>query len=289
VVYEAGPTGFGLARTLLAANITCIVAAPSKVPRPATNGVKTDRLDCLKLAEYGAKGMVKSITIPTEAEEGERNLLRQRSHLINHRREAMQRIKSMLLRCGIPEPATVTNWGKNATAVLLALPLAAGYKETMASMVRELETNTEELRTVKNQLAELIKKNHEADNHYLCSIPGVGNVVAMSFLFELFRLNRFRRADELASYLGLAPTVRRSGDSQGTARLMPVGQQRLRSILVEAAWMWKTKDSYAANLYNKLFSRTGIPQKAICAVARKLAIIMWRLVIEQREYRTVAA
>ena len=49
--------------------------------------------------------------------------------------------------------------------------------------------------------------------------------------------------------------------------------------------MWKTKDIAAAELYNKLLARTGLAQKAIAAVARRLAIILWRLVVEQRPYR----
>jgi predicted transcriptional regulator len=51
--------------------------------------------------------------------------------------------------------------------------------------------------------------------------------------------------------------------------------------------MWRTKDAKAGELYNKLLSKTGIPQKAITALARRLAIILWRLSIEQRPYRPV--
>ena len=61
-----------------------------------------------------------------------------------------------------------------------------------------------------------------------------------------------------------------------------------RQLLIEAAWMWRAKDPYALELYNKLLSKTGIPQKAIAALARKLAIILWRLNIKQRVYRPIA-
>jgi hypothetical protein len=56
-------------------------------------------------------------------------------------------------------------------------------------------------------------------------------------------------------------------------------------MLIEAAWIWRAKDSYAREHYNKLLSKTGVPQKAIAALARRLAIILWRLSIEQRAYR----
>jgi hypothetical protein len=61
----------------------------------------------------------------------------------------------------------------------------------------------------------------------------------------------------------------------------------LRSLLIEAAWMWRTKDAKAGEVYNKLLSKTGIAQKAITALARRLAIILWRLSIEQRPYRPI--
>ena len=68
VVYEAGPTGFALARALLAENIPVTVAAPSKIPRSVSVGAKTDRFDCLKLAHYAAKGLIRPIAIPTAEE-----------------------------------------------------------------------------------------------------------------------------------------------------------------------------------------------------------------------------
>ena len=54
VVYEAGPTGYSLARTLQQANLPVQVVAPSKTPRQSAPDSKTDRLDCRKLAEYAA-------------------------------------------------------------------------------------------------------------------------------------------------------------------------------------------------------------------------------------------
>jgi len=83
IAYEAGPTGFGLARFLDRAGHKVIVAAPSRIPRPTTSGAKTDRLDCIKLAEYAAKGMLKSIAVLSEELEAERSLARRRHQLVD--------------------------------------------------------------------------------------------------------------------------------------------------------------------------------------------------------------
>jgi len=65
---------------------------------------------------------------------------------------------------------------------------------------------------------------------------------------------------------------------------MPTGQKVLRSLLVEAAWRWKSADPWAQVHYNKLLSRCGLAPKAISALARKLAIVLWRISIEKRAY-----
>lgn len=290
VAYESGPTGFSLARMLQEAGIPVIVAAPSKIPRSVTPGAKCDRLDCLKLADYAAKGMIKSIAIPTKQEEARRTLLRRRHMLVDDVRHCKQRIKGLLLFLGIDEPRELEHWQLGVDIVLLALPMDPAAHMTLESYLRELTFNLEELRRIEHQLKSLAKTEELAGTMTcLQSVPGVGPVVATTFAMELFRPERFRRPEEVASYLGLAPMVRHSGNKTPSGRLMPVGQTRLRSLLVEAAWMWKAKDSYANELYCRLLGKTGVAQKAIAAVARRLAIILWRLCIEQRMYRPVEA
>lgn len=289
VAYETGPTGFSLARALERACIPVIVAAASRIPRSVTAGAKCDRLDCLKLAEYAAKGMLKSVAIPTPEEEARRSLLRRRHTLVDSVRRSKQRIKGLLLFLGIPEPVEVTNWSNKASEALLNLSLQPAARLTLESYLRELTFNQTELRTVEHQLRQMVTTIEECQSiSYLQSVPGVGPTVATTYAFELYRPHRFKRAEEVASYIGLAPMVRHSGGRTPSGRLVPVGQTRLRSLLVEAAWIWKSKDSFAAELYNRLLARTGLPQKAITAVARRLAIILWRLMVEQRPYRATA-
>ena len=168
------------------------------------------------------------------------------------------------------------------------MALEAEGRLTIDSHMRELNFLQDELSSVTSQLDQInLKPNHRAAIRSLTSVPGVGKVVATTFHTELFRPERFRRGEEVASYLGLTPTVRHSGEQTPRGYLVSVGQTRLRSLLIESAWMWRAKDSYARELYNKLLSKTGIPQKAIAALARRLAIILWRLSIEQRAYRSV--
>jgi transposase len=276
IAYESGPTGFGLARAAQKAGFRCTVAAPSKILRPVSPGAKTDRLDCIKLADLAAKGLLRSIAIPTEEQEAERSLLRRRFQIVDGIRTIKQRIKSHLLFLGIEEPPGLKDWSKVGIERLSLLSLLPAAKLALDSMVRELKSSQQELTHVAADLEALMRGRHGYVYERLRSVPGVGAVVATTFLLELFRPERFNSKREVASYLGLAPMVRHSGERSPNGRLVPVGQKRLRSLLVEAAWMLKSKVPKAAEIYGKVRSRTGLAQKAIVAVARHLAIYLWR-------------
>ncbi len=157
------------------------------------------------------------------------------------------------------------------------------------SMLKELLFLQQESKEVFEQLKALTRTGiWWQRRECLKSIPGVGDRTALTFMLEIFNPGRFNRAEELASYIGLAPMVRHSGENEPKGSLHPVGQTQLRSLLVEAAWIWKTRDETAAAIYNKILAKNMQPQKAICGVARKLAIIMWRIAVEERPYYTSA-
>lgn len=278
VVYEAGPCGFGLARRLSKAGIPTIVTAPSRIPRPVAATSKTDRLDGRKLAEYAASGLLRAIAVPTEAEEGFRALVRRRHRLTDSIRHVKQRIRGLLLQFGIPEPAGLDHWGKAAVEEVGRLSLPPGATDARTSLLRELSFLTQERENVEETLRQTCRApEHQGRVKALKTVPGVGEIVATTFAAELFRPGRFRRPEEVTSYLGLAPVVRQSGSGKPRARIRPVGQRRLRSLLIEAAWMWKQRDPGAETFYRRILGRTGVPQKAIVALARKLAVLLWRV------------
>lgn len=288
--HESGPTGYTLARTLKSKGIPTIVAAPTKIPRSVSPGSKTDRLDCIKLAIYASKGLIKPIAIPSPKEESERALMRRRHQLADDIRRCKQRIKALFLFCGYDEPEALKYWRKDSNDILQQIPFPEAEKMVMDSYLRNLEFCKHEQKKIESQLDAISQKSeHNTIVSLLMTIPGVGFITAMTFHLELFNPERFDREEEVASYLGLSPTVKHSGEKNPRGHLVPVGQKRLRSLLVEASWMWVSKDSYAAGLYRKFIAKSGIPQKAITAVARKLAIILWRLSIERRAYRNIAA
>ncbi len=280
VVYETGPTGFSLCRALSDAGFNASVIAASRIPRGAAAAAKSDRIDAIKLAIYCAKGLLRPVAIPTVEEEGYRALVRRRKRVAENRAKLKQKIKGFLLATGVEEPPSSEKWLQTVPQDLEALPLAPGHGNTLASMIREYLFLQEEHRALRREIRKATQRLHPDRYARLTQVGGVGEVVATTFLAEIFAPERFDRAEEVTSYLGLAPVVRRSGDGPARARLRPVGQKRLRSILIEGAWQWTWRDQEARELYNRHLARSGVAQKAICVVARKLAIKLWRLAVE---------
>ena len=111
VTYEAGPTGFGLARALAAAKIECVVAAPSRLLRPSGERVKTDAKDALHLAQLLAVGQVTAVTVPDEETEAARDLVRARDDVRTDLMAARHRLSKLLLRHGLVYDGSVT-WNR---------------------------------------------------------------------------------------------------------------------------------------------------------------------------------
>src|SRR5215211_3746888 len=102
VCYEAGPTGYELARLLHRQGVACQVIAPSLIPRAAGDKVKTDRRDCRRLGRLHRAGELVAIRIPTAQQEAVRDLCRARADLVDDRSRALRRLQAFLLRHGRP-------------------------------------------------------------------------------------------------------------------------------------------------------------------------------------------
>jgi hypothetical protein len=100
--YEAGPTGYELARLLASMDVRCQVIAPSLIPKAPGDRVKTDRRDCRRLARLHRAGALVAIRIPTIQAEAVRDLCRARADMVEDRTRARHRLGKFLLRHGRP-------------------------------------------------------------------------------------------------------------------------------------------------------------------------------------------
>ncbi len=96
--YEAGPTGYDLARLLKSLGVRCEIIAPSMIPKAAGDKVKTDTRDCRRLARLHRAGELVAVRIPTPLEEAVRDLCRARSDMVEDLTRARNRLTKFLLR-----------------------------------------------------------------------------------------------------------------------------------------------------------------------------------------------
>jgi len=119
--------------------------------------------------------------------------------------------------------------------------------------------------------------------HMLQTIPGIGVIAAMELLLELQDVSRFRRADQIAAYVGLTPSQYTSADKVRMGRITCMGKNTLRAMLVQASWILIRKDGVMREKYERLKVRSG-GKRAIVAIARTLLIRMRRLLLDQSPY-----
>jgi len=289
VVYEAGPTGFGLARALRRAGFPVDVVAPGKIPRPANPTSKSDRLDCRQLAEFAEKGLLKVVTPPSEIEDNDRQIIRLRAQLVKKQARVKQQIKSLLLYHGIPEPEGLKNWTISAISALGELELALGVRLSLDRLLQELDHLRGQLREVARAVTRLARApRHRAREKHLRTHPGVGRATAMTFLTEVYQPERFGRSEEVTAYIGLAPRVSQSGEKRREGPLLKAGRGKLRAMLVEASWWSVGHDAAAAAVYRRLLRNTGSSQKAIIGVARRMAVNLWCMLLRGEDYRSAA-
>jgi transposase len=284
-VYEAGYFGFWLFDHLTNFGVDCIVTPPSLIPQEHGNRVKTDRLDSRKLAHLLAKGLLKGIWVPSAKERFHRQVIRRRRQLVGDRVRTQNRIKSELCFYGIDLPAPRGQWSQVYFANLQRIKFNNRWMQKSFNQLLEqyefLCAQIDKQTQLLKQLAQLPLYRDRVK--ILRSIPGIGLLTAMEILLELQDFSRFRRAEQLAAYVGLTPSQYSSADKIRMGRITGAGKNTLRSALVESCWLLIRKDKAMRRKYEQIKARAG-GKRAIVAVSRKLILCIRRLLLDNRPY-----
>jgi len=304
VVYEAGPTGYGLARALMEAGVSCVVAAPSKLVGRPGDKVKTDRRDARHLAEVLSLGLVPQVRVPDEREEAIRDVLRARDDARQDLMRTRQRLSKFLLRHGIVYPGKTT-WNTVHLGWLRRLefdqaPVRATFDNDLAAVL-EAQARRDDLDQGIHHL--LADSGFAPVVAALSCLRGVDEVTGFGLAVEIGDWTRFSGAS-IASFVGLVPSEHSSGQSRSQGGVTKTGNGHARRLLVEAAWhhrsayrpaqsvrlqaRWARVDPLIrrrADQANKRLhaqwvkydARGKRPVVANCAVARELVGFCWSL------------
>ena len=293
VIQEAGLDGFWIHRLLVANEIESHVveAASIAVPRRHRRA-KTDTVDgemllrTLKAFKRGEPRVCSMVVPPSPHEEDQRRLSRERQTLIKERIEHSSRIKGLLAAQGIRGYRPLRRDCRDRLNDLKTGDGRALPPWLKTAIVRELDR----LELVKRQIKEVEIARHEllesattdatvSPAKLLLDLKGMGPTFATVLWLEgLFR--NFTNRRQLAAYAGLAPSPWQSGDTNREQGISKSGNPRLRTTMVELAWLWLRyqPDSALSQWFQARaqHERGRVRRILIVALARKLLIALWR-------------
>lgn len=314
VCYEAGPSGYDLYRQCTALDVPCQVIAPALTPRKPGDRIKTDRRDAAKLVRFFRAGELTPITVPDEAAEAVRDLLRCREDVQADILRWRHRLVKFLARHGrvyrdgrhwTPRHWT---WLRSQRFTLPALErTSAEYRFTVEQLLARVAALDREIAA----LAETAPYRERVG--WLRCFRGIDTLAAMILLAELGDVHRFGHPRALMAYLGLVPSEDSSGDRARRGSITKAGNTHARRILVEAAWHYRHPPRIGAALarrsqgqpttvlaqawqaqhrlhrrYRHLVGHGKRPPVAVVALARELVGFVWAA-LTQAAPRTQAA
>ena len=305
--YEAGPTGFGLARRLKDVGIACEVIAPSLIPVQPGARVKTDRRDAQKLAQYLRSGDLTPVHVLDPATEAIRDLERARDDAKRAERAARHQLSKFLLRHGRWFEGRST-WGPAHQAWLAKQQFDNKAQQDVMNDYREaVEMATARVSRLTARLVEHVAAWDQAPLvTALQALRGVDLISAATLVAEVGDFRRFSSASELMSFVGLVPSEHSSGGSRRQGRITRTGNGHVRRTLVESAWhsrrqprmsqairarndrvsapvraiAWKAQHRLHKRLF-RLMERGQPATRAVTAVARELAGFVWAIAREE--------
>ncbi len=241
VAYEAGPTGFELARALDAAGLACVVAAPGKIERPAQDRVKTDRRDAERLVRLLMIGGLHPVRVPSSEEEALRDLVRAREDIRGDLMRSRHRLSKLLLRHDVRYDDTASAWTKAHRAWLSRVDLGErAAQTTLLDYLGAVDALVIRRDTLERMIGELVPVSPWAEPAArLRCLRGIDTLSAVGLCAEIGDFARFDRPSKLASYLGLVPSEHSSGQTRRQGAITKSGSRHARRLLVEAAWHYR--------------------------------------------------
>jgi transposase len=238
--YEAGPTGYGLARALAAARIGCVVAAPGKIERPAQDRIKTDQRDAERLVRLLMIDALYAVRVPSPVEEALRDLVRAREDLRGDLMRARHRLSKLLSRHDVCYQDTTSRWGERHRAWLAKVELGErGAQLTLSEYVGAIDALEIRRQTLERAIGELIESSPWAqDVVRLRCLRGLDTLSAVGLAVEVGDFQRFEHPKLLMSYL-VVPSEHSTGDSRRQGHVTKPGSRHARRLLVEAAWHYR--------------------------------------------------
>ena len=255
------------------------VGNAAKIRASETRKQKHDRRDAWHLMELLAEGQFPRLWLPSVEEREARVLLEHRHQLVQIRTRAKNGLQAVALNHGLRRQGGL--WTKAGLKRLEDLPVGEGTKWRRQDLLRLLHQLDAWIEGLDERLKLEIARRPAAQR--LMTHPGVGPLTALATVLILGPAERFGKARQVSSYVGLIPAEESSGGRQRFGHLTKQGNRLLRFLLVEAGQSATHQDEGLRRTYKRLTFRKG-RSIAKVAIARKLLIRMYIMLRDQIDY-----
>lgn len=281
VALEATTNTWPVAEILRQFVAAVVVSNPLKIKAIAEAKIKTDKVDAQVLANLLRCDYLPQVWQPDEQTQILRGLITHRTGLATQRARHKNRIQCLLGRLLIQPPCKLLRT-KAGVAWLKQVELPPTDRLILESGLRQLEGVEQELAAPDQQLVAIA--GDESRVRLLMTLPGVSHIVAIGLLSALGEVSRFRDDDHAASYLGLVPVTRQSGNHCYHGRITKAGNSQARWLLTQSCQHVARHPGPLGDFFRRLAKRKN-RQVAIVAVARKLVTIAYLMLKNNEPYR----
>ena len=256
LVYEAGPTGFGLADVLLTAGYSCMVVNPALVPTAKGKRVRTNRLDAQKLAYQLRGGHLKGILVPSPIYRQLRELVTLRKMHMTESAKCKQRITALFLRHGLvwPRPKQDGLWNNALFQQLQDYPCDPILQYKLKSLVEQVLYSRRQALQTQQQLRRFVEATPELEEsvRYAMSLPGIGWIVATYAIARIGYWRALVASEQMASFSDWCKPRIRQGAANTRGSITKAGDPVMRSLFIEAAWTTIRHDEELREFYQRI-------------------------------------
>lgn len=260
-----------------------VVLANAKAVRAISSAkVKTDKIDARTLVKLLAAGFLPEVWAGDEPTRVLRRRISRRAQLVKQRTQAKNEIHAVLQRNLKGRPPATDLFGRKGRRWLSQLELTVDERQTVDACLRQVDFLNAELELVEADIA--VHALDSQDILRLMTIPGISVTTAATFMAVIGDIARFPTPRHLVGYLGFDPKVRQSGSAPARhGRISKQGSSEARHVLVEAAWTAARAPGPLKAFAERVRVRRGA-NIATVAVARKLAVLCWHLLVRGEDY-----
>lgn len=302
-VYEAGPCGYDIFRSLTDKGFDCAVCSPAHLPKMSGVRIKTDRRDAVTLARLHRAGELTYVFVPRADDEAMRDLTRSREDAVKAQRVCRQQLGGMLLRLGYRYKGK-SNWSLEHFRWLSDQKMPTPTQQVVfQEYINAIEETSERVNRLTRQMEAMVPSWRMAPVvRALGALRGVSLIVACTTLAELGDLSRFEHPKLLMAFLGLVPSEHSTGEKKRQGNITKTGNGHARRVLVEAAQAYSHPARIARSLlkrqeglskevkdiawkcqvrlcarFRRMMEKGKSRNLTITAIARELAAFMWAI------------